>query len=385
MTAHLSPLADQLETTLGAAHPPVPLVTGSCGSGRTAALLSLRDRLGARQCQYVDVERVATTPERLLHALISHSPFLLNGQIGPEHPPGSAREAFDAVLVFLNGAATSDGAPATFLLDEVLEFRTFESFPGLRSAMADLLAAIGHSRNRFVLSTRFTCRARKLLREPTARVQLLAAPPLSPEDVLCILAGEGEDPPLATPQVAQAVHALTGGRIGYVQAVVRAMSGLAGSGGADPISALSALLAPGGRLNVCCRFSYELRLHRARGYGALKAILDVLAEEEPLTLTAVAQRIQRTPGSTKDYLSWLEDVDLVHVCEKKYRFGDPLVRLWARLYGRPCPPEEDDLAREVHRFAMERLAPPVPRVGEAPVAAPPPVARGRSWGIIEFD
>ncbi len=26
-----------------------------------------------------------------------------------------------------------------------------------------------------------------------------------------------------------------------------------------------------------CRFSYELRLHRARGYGALKAILDILA------------------------------------------------------------------------------------------------------------
>ena len=60
-----------------------------------------------------------------------------------------------------------------------------------------------------------------------------------------------------------------------------------------------------------CRFCYELRLHRARGYGALKAILEVLAEEEPLTLTEIAQRLRRTPGSTKDYLSWLEDVDLI--------------------------------------------------------------------------
>ena len=42
-----------------------------------------------------------------------------------------------------------------------------------------------------------------------------------------------------------------------------------------------------------------LRLHKARGYGALKAILEILAEEEPLTLTEVAHRLHRTPGSTK--------------------------------------------------------------------------------------
>ena len=77
-----------------------------------------------------------------------------------------------------------------------------------------------------------------------------------------------------------------------------------------------------------CAFSYELRLHRARGYGALKAILEILSEEEPLTLTEIAQRLGRTPGSTKDYLSWLEDVDLVAVQQKRYRFRDPLLRVW---------------------------------------------------------
>ena len=82
-------------------------------------------------------------------------------------------------------------------------------------------------------------------------------------------------------------------------------------GAADPVSALTALLSPAGTIATACRFSYELRLHRARGYGALKAILDVLAEEEPLTLTEIALRLRRTPGSTKDYLSWLEDVDLI--------------------------------------------------------------------------
>jgi hypothetical protein len=65
--------------------------------------------------------------------------------------------------------------------------------------------------------------------------------------------------------------------------------------GSDPVSALTALLSADGALNPWCRFCYELRLHRARGYGALKAILDVLADEEPLTLTEISHRLHRTP------------------------------------------------------------------------------------------
>ena len=39
------------------------------------------------------------------------------------------------------------------------------------------------------------------------------------------------------------------------------------------------MLATDGRLARQCGFCYELRLHRARGYGALKAILDILGVE----------------------------------------------------------------------------------------------------------
>ena len=53
----------------------IPVVLGGCGSGRTTALHGLVDRLGRDQCQYVDVERSASTPERFLHALVSTSPF----------------------------------------------------------------------------------------------------------------------------------------------------------------------------------------------------------------------------------------------------------------------------------------------------------------------
>ena len=130
--------------------------------------------------------------------------------------------------------------------------------------------------------------------------------------------------------------------------------------GGDPISALTALLTADGALTNWCGYRYELRLHRARGYGALKAILEILAEDEPLTLTEIAQRLQRTPGSTKDYLSWLEDVDLIVARQKRYSYADPLLRLWVRLHCRPEPPSVDEVAHE-HRGAavgMGVTAPP---------------------------
>ena len=53
------------------------------------------------------------------------------------------------------------------------------------------------------------------------------------------------------------------------------------------------------------------------------------------------QRLWRTPGSTKDYLSWLEDVDLVFARQKRYSYADPLLRTWVRLYANATPPGED--------------------------------------------
>ena len=141
---------------------------------------------------------------------------------------------------------------------------------------------------------------------------------------------------------------------------------------------------PAAPLSAACRYCYELRLHRARGYGALKAILDVLAEEEPLTLTEIALRLRRTPGSTKDYLSWLEDVDLITSRQKRYSFSDPLMRLWVRLHCRPMPPSDEDIAREVHGYVMGRLPPPNRRSPWPARPAPRPARRaGASSRSIE--
>jgi hypothetical protein len=179
------------------------------------------------------------------------------------------------------------------------------------------------------------------------------------------------------------VQALTDGRAAYVRAIGDTMAHMGRT--ADPVSALTALLSPDGALNHWCRFCYELRLHRARGYGALKAILDVLADEEPLTLTEISHRLHRTPGSTKDYLSWLEDVDLVTSRQKRYSFTDPVLRLWVRLHCRPFPPADEDVAREVQHYALGRLPSPeaAPALAYAGVDATPD--ERKSWGIIEID
>ena len=426
LTPRLS-LSRRVTAALDASPSRIPVLLGGCGSGRTAVLQQLRERLGRGAVQYIDVDRTATTPERFLRALTAVSPFPVADTSSPG--PASARAAFEATLAFFTRARSAASEPATFLLDEFLELRTFESFPGLRRVQHEFVDGLGASTNRFVLTSRYTARALRLLRDRSARFEVIHMPPLTAEDTLDILgpiahgepdvagrtsalrevqgrpdANRGAQPgrsDLADTRagthdadfLARTVNALADGRPAYVRCLsdeLALMREHGGPGSGDAIGALAALLAADGRLSRQCLHSYELRLHRARGYGALKAILEILGEEEGLTLTEISLRLQRTPGSTKDYLSWLEDVDLVTSRQKRYSFTDPLLRVWVRLHCRPSSPTEDDLAREVHRYALPRLPGSEPPKSEPPTPAPQAepafaMAGGPSSGIIEID
>jgi len=385
MMAARASLVRRLTTALEASPSRIPVLLGGCGSGRTFLLEQVRARPGHGPSQYVNVERSATTPERFLRALLTHSPFL---NPAPDPASATARGAFEATLAFFDGARGPGGEPVTFLLDEFLELRTFESFPGLRNVLHELLQTLAAGRNRFVLSTRYVARAHRFLRDASARFEVIHMAPLTPAEVAEALTGTvatsaGAD----RDDVARAIHALADGRPAYVRAIAEEVAAMQARGGGDAVSALAALLAPEGRLAETCAFCYELRLHRARGYGALKAILDILAADEPLTLTEISQRLQRTPGSTKDYLSWLEDVDLVTARQKRYSFADPLLRLWVRLHCRPEPPGEEEVARDVQRYALARLPGPETALAMSGTASGAPSdARGpKDWGIIEID
>jgi hypothetical protein len=364
------------------AGPRIPVLLGGCGSGRTSVLLRLRDLIGRSSSQYIDFEKIATTPERFLRSIRDASPF-------PPVPyaqgtgEAGARDAFDASLAFVDTARAPGDAPATFLLDEFLEIRTFESFPGLRTVLRDMIGAFAASGNRFVLTTRYVARAHRLLRDAPSQFEIIHVAPLTPSEIRTTIAPghdtHGDEEDRQRDELARLVHALSGGRPAYARMIAETATSMESRGASDPVSALAALLAPGAALANACRFSYELRLHRARGYGALKAILDVLAEEEPLTLTEIAIRLRRTPGSTKDYLSWLEDVDLIVSRQKRYSFADPVLRLWVRLHCRPTPPTEEEIAAEVHKYVLNHLPTTEPALA---LTAP---AEEKSWGIIEID
>jgi hypothetical protein len=336
----------------------IPVLLGPCGSGRTCALQRVRDGLPAGSCQYIDVERVLSSPEQFLGRVTSESPFDWRP---PARAAAGPRDAYGQALAYLTGAKATDGGPATFLLDEALELRLFESFPGLSDVLAETFDALASSGNRFVLATKFETRALRALRKAPDRFLVVHAEPVSAASVaadLLQMPGLRSD---RAEDMARVIIALTDGRAAYVAAIVDALA--AGPGREiDPVAALTTLLEPGGALHARCRFSYEMRLHRARGYGALKAVLSILAEEEPLTLTEIAVRVQRTPGSTRDYLGWLEDVDLVCAQRKRYAFADPLLRVWVRLNSRCDAAGDDRTAEELRQYAVARLsAAPVTR------------------------
>ncbi|MCE2514743.1 MAG: hypothetical protein J4F37_06985 [Acidobacteria bacterium] len=382
------PIERRLVAALGAAPSRIPVVLGGCGSGRTSLLRRIARHLATRGgSQYIDVEGAGSTPEGFLAAVTADSPYA-TGDDPRLFRAGrrNARDAFDALLRFLGRPARGAATPA-FLIDGLLELRTFESFPGLRGVLGEFLDALEESPNRFALASRYVSRTLRMLRGRPDRFEVIHLPRLSPTEVTAALAAHRAGRTDAERNdLGRVVHALADGRPVYVD---RLAAALATGEAAPPADVLAAQLAPGAPLYWICRFSYELRLHRARGYGALKAILAVLADEEPLTLTAIAVRLGRTPGSTRDYLSWLEDVDMIGVRQKRFSFVDPLLRLWVRLHCRPSPPEGAVLAREVQEYAASRLphaeAAPSPAAGPA-AAAPEPARRPRkSWGLIEID
>jgi hypothetical protein len=331
----------------------IPVVTGPDVSGRSNLVSRLALRFGPERCQALDLERLVSTPERFVAALLAVCPF---AYAPPGSPQPGPEAAFGEALRIFTHARQRAGGPATFLLDEWLELRTFEHFPGLRRVIAETMGALAASDNRFVLTTRFCARTLRLLADAPDRFVMVTMPDMSVSDVAADLMRQPGVRSDTAGEFAQMIVALTGGRVGYVRPIVEVMRATPSL--TDPVSCLVSCLVQGGVLDRTCRYTYEFRLHRARGYGALKAVLGVLAAEEPLSLTDIAVRLGRTPGSTRDYLWWLEDVDLIVAHRKQYAFVDPLLRAWVGLFEQPTRPDDETVAAAVQRFALTRLSLP---------------------------
>jgi AAA+ ATPase superfamily predicted ATPase len=81
-------------------------------------------------------------------------------------------------------------------------------------------------------------------------------------------------------------------------------------------------------LNLHLRYIYEDALGRARGSAILHGILRVLAKDDSLTLTEIANRLSRKVGLIQLGLRELSKVDLVIRKDKYYFINDRLLHWW---------------------------------------------------------
>src|SRR5256885_12879212 len=107
MLTPLTTLVRRVTAALDASPSRIPVLLGGCGTGRTTLLRQLRERLGRTSVQHIDVERIATTPERFLRAITSVSPFPVTQAGDAAAPPGAAPAAFAHPPAFVCRAPTA--------------------------------------------------------------------------------------------------------------------------------------------------------------------------------------------------------------------------------------------------------------------------------------
>ncbi len=289
---------------------PLLLLAGPRGCGKTTLLGRLAHRWRGPTA-LARLEPIACSPEVLRDELHRLAEPLL----GPTPRGGPPLKA-------LHTALRKRPAHSLLLLDDVTELRTLAYYPGVERPLDDFIDVLTRSKAPSVATTRFTFWTRQHFPDLPVRV----IPPLTVDELSAAGAVDAE---LAV--------AVSGGLPVHA---ARLADG-------DIVSTLTDELRRGGGIDAECRATMAELLHRARGYGACKWVLRVLSHEEGLTLTEVSRRLDRTPGSTRDYLRWLEEVDLIVSRDKRFYYIDPILRLWVRIHGSGKLPTDRNIHREV--------------------------------------
>ena len=352
-------------------------------------LQQLRDRIGRTAAQYIDVERTATTPERFLRAVAATSPF----PAGETATGSGARAAFDATLALLRprrGPAAAS-RPRSCSTSSSSSGRS-RAFPACGACSTSSSTALAASGNRFVLTSRYTARALRLLSDRSARFEVIHMPALTAEDT------HGHARPgrrrhrrratSTTPSTsARTVQALADGRPGLRPRDRRRAGRHARPRrpGATPISALAALLAPdgvsrGSALLLRAAPAPRARLRRAQGdsrdpggRGRAHAHRDLAAAAAHAGLDEGLPLVARGRGSVTSR-------------QKRYSFTDPLLRVWVRLHCRATAPDRRRPGARDPPLRAAAAAAAAPSRALAMVSAGPSGrGRERSWGIIEID
>lgn len=357
------------------------LLTGPPGAGKTTLLQRLAEAL-AREgwvSVYLDLMGAASCPDRFVAAALDVLPAEAFGgrlaeatEIRRLASAGRAEgaAAVKALFSLWSGLERAGSRPVALLVDEATEIRSLAYFQGLREVDRAFAAAVAARRRGTVLATSFPTLARSLW----PGLETVETPPLTTAD-LQLLPGLG-------PAAAAAVARASFGWPRHARILAERVAA-----GGDLVRAWAEEMAPGGRLELGCRHTYETLLLRSRGYGIAKAALAAVAREEGLNLTALVARLGRTPGATRDYLQWLVRVDALRVVKKRYYYVDGLVRWWVRIHARgvaPSPAELEAAARQAVNGGLVEPASGEPALPE-PVELPASEAAPRRDSLMEID
>jgi len=113
-------------------------------------------------------------------------------------------------------------------------------------------------------------------------------------------------------------------------------------------SFIAETLSPGGLIHAYCTYLYNISLQRAKGYGVLRAILDLVAiNDDPMTQSELARQLRMTQGAVRTNLKELEHIGLLHELDRHYYYTDAILRYWVAYvqHGIEAPefPGERDL------------------------------------------
>jgi len=240
--------------------------------------------------------------------------------------------AFD----FPERLAEALGRPLMYFLDEFPELLTLGSFPGVGDPLKHFRAALQRqTRVAYVITGSAVSATEHIVQDHQSPLFLqfraLELHPFTPEDTQALtekLVGR------LSPAAQAAIHTYTFGHPFYVTALAERVRELA-AGATEAVSPelvsqafVLEALENRGQIYGYCRYLYDISLQKARGYGVLKALLQILATEDGLALSEVASRLRRQASAARDYLRRLMEVDLLVEREGRYFYADPVFRYW---------------------------------------------------------
>ncbi len=307
----------------------------------------------------------APPPEARLRALAGSGALAAAGEAGEgaaevldllESGSGGGAALVRAALRTLQRVAARPDGPFVLVIHALDGAARLAPYPGLRGVLGQVAQALGAPGIRFVASVSPEGRAAQLIssleRALGSDFTLMELPPLGLEETRGF-AGESA----SSKEECGRLLAATGGRL-----LTTRILGSRLAVGASLERALADEMEPEvGRIFHEMRFDYHLLIERTRGHASCRAILNVLAREEGLDLSGIAGRLRRSAGSTLDYLRWMTEVALVRRDGRRYRFTDPLLRLYVLLHEIPERPREAaGRSVTIRRFLSGLEAPPLP-------------------------